>query len=264
MIYLKEEPSPALSPWIDCLWLIDSEGESTVHEEKIIPDGFTETIWHYGDAYEININGQWEKQSDFLLAGQLTNHFYLRNTGRSGMVGIKWKPQALHALFQTDMPSLIDRVIPLGDDLQRLFCPYDRSDPTLYLKELNNHLTTMLAEHSASSPMAQVIDCIFESKGKADVEQLADLAHMSTRNLERTFKRTIGLSPKFYSRIIRLRHVFEMIESGNRNWSDIVYESGFYDQSHFIKNFKSFIGEDPGKYGFDANNMANFHLRQKS
>mgnify|MGYP001801732866 CR=1 FL=1 len=90
---------------------------------------------------------------------------------------------------------------------------------------------------------------------------LCDQVASSQRKLERQFKSHVGLSPKFYARIIRLGHIFELMQQGDQSWSDLVYHSGFYDQSHFIKNFKEFTGEDPSSYGFEAENMANFHLR---
>lgn len=77
MIYRKHSPSNEIGHLIECYWWIDSEGDSSISEEKIIPDGFPEMIWHYGEPYEINLSGHWEVQPKALLAGQLTNHFFL-------------------------------------------------------------------------------------------------------------------------------------------------------------------------------------------
>lgn len=267
MIYQKLSPSEPLEPFIECYWWIDSEGDQTVSEEKIIPDGFPEMIFHYADAYEVNINAGWKPQTKALLAGQLTNHFYLRNTGASGMIGIKWKPDALNHLFQLDMPSLVDQVIELPTTLGHLFTPLQSLKPGLAteqnLKELDEHLLSLIGFSKEVSLASKAISIIHSTQGKTDIEQLSEQLNMSARSLERHFRKSVGLSPKFYSRIIRLNHVFEMVQSGNRDWADIVYQSGFYDQAHFIKNFKEFIGEDPSSYGFDAQNMANFHLRKQ-
>lgn len=267
MIYQKLSPSEPLEPFIECYWWIDSEGDQTVSEEKIIPDGFPEMIFHYADPYEVNIDSGWKPQTKALLAGQLTNHFYLRNTGASGMIGIKWKPDALNHLFQLDMPPLVDQVIELPTTLGHLFTPLQSLRPGLATKQsltmLDDHLAHLIQATQDTSPVSKAISLIHSSQGKTDIEQLSEQLHMSSRSLERHFRKSVGLGPKFYSRIIRLNHVFEMVQSGNRDWADIVYQSGFYDQAHFIKNFKEFIGEDPSSYGFDAKNMANFHLRKQ-
>ncbi|NQY35322.1 MAG: AraC family transcriptional regulator [Alteromonadaceae bacterium] len=80
------------------------------------------------------------------------------------------------------------------------------------------------------------------------------------RQLERYFKQAIGLPPKLYCRIIRFAYIFKLISTNNSNWSEISTQAGFYDQSHFIKNFKEFTGEEPSKYGFKAENLANLFL----
>jgi transcriptional regulator GlxA family with amidase domain len=85
---------------------------------------------------------------------------------------------------------------------------------------------------------------------------------LSERSLERYFKQWIGLTPKFYSRIIRFAHIFELVNKDQKNWAEISAQAGFYDQAHFIKNFRAFTGEEPSKYGFKEANMANFFLQK--
>ncbi len=96
------------------------------------------------------------------------------------------------------------------------------------------------------------------------VAVMAQSIGLSERQLERLFKKYIGLSPKFYTRIIRFSTIFELIQQEDPGWAGLAYESGFYDQSHFIRNFKAFTGEDPSRYGFDEKNMANFFLKKET
>ena len=101
---------------------------------------------------------------------------------------------------------------------------------------------------------------IINEKGLISLQEIQQKINISERSLERYFKKNIGISPKFYSRVIRLSNIFKLIQEGKTNWADIIYQSGFYDQSHFIKNFKEFTGEEPSNYGFNEQNMANFFL----
>ena len=78
--------------------------------EKIIPDGFTEIIFSYGDVYKSKISGNWTLQSPNLLAGQLITFFYLDNTSRTGSIAIKLKPEALTQLFGFSMDQYLDRI----------------------------------------------------------------------------------------------------------------------------------------------------------
>lgn len=269
MIYEKAKPSAALSRYIDCYWLIDSQNDSSIYEQKIIPDGYPETIFHYKDKYQINIAGHWEDQPSQLLAGQIKNHFYLRNTGASGMVGIKWQPAAIQILFGENMGLLTDRVIALPTTLATCFTSellniVNYEPPELAFKKLDQLLTKVLSPlPTATLPIEQALELIVKTKGMISLGDIADHAALSERQLERQFKKCVGLGPKFYCRIVRFAYIFELMQQGNKSWSDLVYSSGFYDQSHFIKNFKAFTGEDPSAYGFDERNMANFHLKKR-
>jgi AraC-like DNA-binding protein len=268
MIFRKIDPSHFLQQFIECFWQIDSVGNVKIETQKIIPDGYPETIFHYKDSYEIKIHGDWERQPKMLLGGQLKKHFFLRNTGESGMIGIKWKPAALAHLFDLKMDSLTNDVIELPDAMHFLFSPLMGRNLNLAdehpLELLDDFLSDQLKDdrgfteklaHKAST-------LILNKEGLINIKELTNRLNCSERQLERVFKSAIGLSPKFYSRIIRMGKTFELMKEGNNSWSDLVYESGFYDQPHFIKNFKEFTGEDPSAYGFEERNMANFHLKK--
>ena len=130
MLYDRISPPMSLSGLIDCYWVVESN-DLTISRQKIIPDGFPEIIFHYGDPYRINISGKWETQSKQLLAGQIRNHFLLENTGLSGMIGIKLKPHALAGIFFIEMSEYTDEVVDLMSVLSEEFeeiCPKMISD----------------------------------------------------------------------------------------------------------------------------------------
>lgn len=267
MIYHRQPPGKALQHIINCYWHIDSEGEAIVETQKIVPDGYPEIILHYGDAYEINLEGGWRAQSLQLLAGQIRHYFYLRNTGASGMIGIKLQPTALTCLFGLDQSTLTGKVIGLPEQITGVLSPVtsvlnaDMSTTTIF-KQLDDIFLNQTDQAVLAPEVDTALGLIMERNGNIGVNELTETIDCSERKLERLFKRFVGLSPKFYARIIRLSYIFELMQEGDKSWSDLVYDSGFYDQSHFIKNFKEFTGEDPSSYGFDERNMANFHLRK--
>lgn len=234
--------------------------------EKIIPDGFTELIFNYGDLYRANMNGEWHLQSANLFAGQLRSYFYLQNTGVTASVAVKLKPAALTQLYGIQMDQYLDKIVDLDtfphpelNRLKSILLPFDTEDQ---LKQVMDNYFLDLARQAASNPIQAALDLIFETNGIVSVAELALAAGCGERQLERLFKRFVGLSPKYYARIIRFNYIFQLLNSGTSSWADIVYQSGYYDQSHFIRNFKAFTGEDPSGYYFDAPNMANFFLNK--
>lgn len=266
MIFEKIYPDESIKHLVDCYWIVDSQGDKTISRQKIIPDGFPEIILHYGDSYKTNLFGDWQLQPKLLLAGQIRHHFHLENTGKSGMIGIKLRPTALSYLFNQDMAQLTNQIIPLPNYLSNVLAPLTNDLPNNATTtfELIDALFIEILKEKKPAPdnTNMVVNKILASNGMISKTVLASIAGCSERQLERRFKKHVGLSPKFYSRIIRFGYIFELMQAKDNSWADLVYESGFYDQSHFIKNFQEFTGEDPSSYGFDAQNMANFHLKK--
>lgn len=80
----------------------------------------------------------------------------------------------------------------------------------------------------------------------ASIDQAASIACLSTRQFERKCKERLGIPPKVYARLSRFFKAFHQIEAKqNTPWTDIVYGLGYYDQMHFIKDFKDFTGHTP-------------------
>jgi AraC-like DNA-binding protein len=243
---------------------LESSNPPTV--QKIIPDGFPEIIFHYRDAYKINIGGTWEDQEKQLLAGQIRKYFFLENTGESGMFGIKLKPYAVTQLFGIDMKTIVDTVIPLPAQI--------RPPLSLVATQLNDGFVVEQIVELCESVLKNIvgtrtnpqngieeaIHLISTRNGMVTIQELINHCRLGERQLERLFRKYIGLSPKFYSRVIRFNYIFELYKYDNPDWADIVHQAGFYDQSHFIKNFKAFTGEDPSSYIFENTTLANLFL----
>jgi len=268
MIYKQIEPIPSLASLIDCYWIIESD-DTAVRVEKIIPDGYPEIILHYGDPYRIKIGLHWEDQAHALLAGQITDHFYLESTGASGMVGIKLKPSAVTRLYGVSMDTLTNTVVYIKDfipeyDYNRLNEIRLMGNHDTMIEALNElFLDTVVESSEQSEIIEKALELIIISKGMISIGEIQSILDVGERKLERLFQRYVGLSAKLYARIIRFSTIFQLKRDGRDTWADLVYEAGFYDQSHFIKNFKEFTGEDPSSYLFENQTMANFFLNRQ-
>ena len=269
MIYKQIASTIQVEQFIKSFWLIDSRNDATITIEKIIPDGYPELIFHYEDAYKVNISGTWLEQEKYLIAGQIKNHFFLENTGKIGMFGIKFQPWALKILFDIDMSLVTNTVVSINKALHKRINPVleiaiNKSllfeDKVMAIESwfIDNLNLKKIDIHNGQIATKLIID----TKGKIPIKEIIETVNISERSLERYFKIHIGLTPKFYSRIIRFSYIFHLIQDRNFNWSDITFLAGFYDQPHFIRNFKKFTREEPSKYGFTEENMANFFLKK--
>lgn len=267
MNYFMTEPDSDLKDIVQNFWMIESDSSEQVIQ-KIVPDGYPELIFHYGDSYECNFGLGWNLQSGSLIAGQIRNFFHLRNTGRSAMFAIKFQPWALKMLFNISMYELVDSVIPAENTEPLIFNELRKTALNSNsfedrVKEVSEWLRAYRSSNTMSyhKPLVGIVKEIINTNGAIPIHKLLDEYGIGERTLERNFKTYIGLPPKFYSRVIRLSYIFSLVENDEADWMDISFAAGFYDQSHFIKDFKEFTGDEPTKYPFLEKNMANFFLK---
>lgn len=261
MNYYQHEPEGELATIVKWFWMIESEDRDTI-EQKIIPDGYPEVVFHSGDPYKINISGHWEQQGNRLLAGQIRKFFHLRNTGKSRMFAIKLQPWTVGTLFQANAADLLDQVIDLPqvspwNEISEVAC-----DPGSFEQKCDLIGKKLIGiEPHFSDQLKKAIELIIEQNGLLNIGDITTKTATTERTLERLFKIHVGLSPKRFCRIVRHAFIFRIVNEKPKNWAEVAYRAGYYDQTHFIKNFKEFTGEDPSKYGFDESNMANFFLK---
>ena len=165
------------------------------------------------------------------------------------------------------MDTLTDRVVDVvkqsGADelaeLQQSVAAIDADSRVPHVEEFFRQRKTRFApDHLVDISLKE----IFTNHGMISIQEIAVSTGFSERHIEQLFKRFVGLSPKFFARIVRFSHVFNVVSDKRPDWNDVVYKAGFYDQSHFIRNFKAFTGEDPSKYMFGRQDLANFFLKQ--
>jgi len=90
---------------------------------------------------------------------------------------------------------------------------------------------------------------IVRNRGALSIQLLSDRIGISQNHLGTQFKRFIGIPPKEFARLYRFAHVLHVIDSTHTmNWTSIAHQAGFYDQSHFNKDFVAFTGYSPTDY----------------
>lgn len=268
MKFERRDPSPATQKAIECYWIVQDD-DTTPVKQKIIPDGFTEIIFHFGDSYRLNLEGKWQRQTKSLFAGQISGHFHLENTGATNIIGIKLKPAAVAHLFGVSMRPFTDRVVDLkqavGSKMKLLDVsirkPADDDDRVSLIEDFFSDQCTL---YPKDHPVDRALEMIFSKKGMIPVSDICKELSVGDRYIQQLFRKYVGLSPKFFARIVRFSYIFQLIKEKNPDWASVVYEAGYYDQSHFIRNFKAFTGEDPTAYIFAQKSLANFFMKKQA
>jgi len=265
MIYREFQPAPTLQPYVECYWIAEGDGAGVT--QKIVPDGFTEIVFHYGDRYRFrDYKGKEKLQSRVILAGQITQPIYLTPTGNSGVIGIKFKPTGIWKLFGWNMQSFTDTAVDLAElphtnsiDLIEKLKTSASAETKVVLTE--NYLLQQLI-HARNTIADDFIHEIDLSSGTISITDLNKKFAIPIRKIERLFNEQVGIPAKRYSRIIRFRHVFQLLQKETWSKAEATYLAGYFDQAHFNKEFRIFSGEDPGTYFAQHHEFANFFLNR--
>ena len=165
---------------------------------------------------------------------------YFRAAGASPFFSVP-----LHELFRESMS--LDNFVARAELLclqERLYkAGSDRQRVNIVEQFLVNRLSTT----SPDALVLTALDTIHKAKGNIRIAILAKQLHTSQSPLEKRFRKVVGTSPKKYACIVRLKHVLE-IGKGKASLTEVGYEAGFYDQAHFIKEFRDFTGESPEQF----------------
>jgi transcriptional regulator GlxA family with amidase domain len=132
----------------------------------------------------------------------------------------------------------------------------------VYLSE--TWLRQRLQQALTPSPLIQPsLTLIAQTDGQLSMQTVADSLAVSTRQLERLYQTEVGLPPKRFARMMRVRKARAILKQNDfQTLADVAYAHGYYDQPHFIREFKSVVGMTPGDYSYHQQKKHKARLNQ--
>jgi AraC-like DNA-binding protein len=247
--YQEFPADKSLAPSVKCFWVLEDSPAPDSPVDAVVPDGCPEIIVHYGDRFTEDASGGRIVQSDVIVTGQMTRPLMLRPTGRVGMVAARFRADGLFPILGVPMHELVDRRVPLEticSDVSILQARIaEASSDRERISHLATYLKSKLTERRALDAVVEHdVQAILASGGQISPDELAKRAGLTARQLERRFQVSVGVSPKFLSRIVRFRAIFDRLQSPTP-WPNVALDCGFFDQSHLIRDFKQFAGQSP-------------------
>jgi AraC-like DNA-binding protein len=138
-----------------------------------------------------------------------------------------------HFFKQADIREIQEKLEAAETDNQRL-------------KIVEDFLLSQLRERETDRLVAGALHHIYHSKGTIRIAALAELLHTSQSPLEKRFRAIVGASPKKFAGIVRAQHMMELMNDNKQDSAE--HLSAYYDQAHFIKDFKNFSSMTPEQY----------------
>ena len=228
--YHEIAASPRLAAAIECFWV--GQGAGGLH--RVTPDGCADILFTGGQLQ---------------LVGPMTTWRDFRLERGQRLFGVRFRPGMWTSLAGAPADCLIDRMQPMHD----LWGSRARS-LTEQLAEAGSVAQAIQVMEAAIpvpahySPVEHALAWMERRHGAVSLDELAARAGLSPRQLRRVCVERTGLSPKFLARVLRFRRASERLAApGNRpsGLAGLALDCGYYDQAHFIHEFREFSGRSP-------------------
>lgn len=263
MNYQTYKPHKDLESIVKFYWTMEVPFDPKNQKQKIVPDGCIEMTFNFGDKIKRYIS-----ETDFILhpnamvMGQRTKSFDILPVGNVDTFAICFYPIGFANFVKTPLENLVDKETPISElfgqaeayELEQQMIQAINTRQRIEIVE--TFLLKILSEKNTISNIVKTtVEALLKTNGTTPINVLLNDDISKRRQLERHFKKQIGISPKQLGKAIRLQATLNLLlNKKSETLTDIAYESQYFDQNHFIKDFKDLVGVTPKEF------LANEHM----
>ena len=268
--YREFPPSPPLLPFVECLWILKSHSNFFKKRELVIPGGRIELIFNLGSPVEWIDSKDLSASRSFIgsyILGPRNRPFFVEQNGLIQMLGARFRHGGLAPFIPMPMNILINEVVlaeeVFGNEINELtfrLCEsaYDASSINL----IQNYLAKRIHNEVDTRQALRLIFWVKESES-LPLNALSEKSGVHYKKLERIFSRYTGYNPKNFTRVIRFYRALQQMKAKPSSLTGIGLNGGYYDQPHFIRDFKAFTGKSPSQFSTENPTIANLLLQSK-
>lgn len=257
MINHLHRPGPPLSQFVELFWYY--EGVSLPHEkERLLPQGTVELVIDLREKQPAVCDGcrpdGFESSPSALVCGPHSRFFIMDTACQAQVIGIHFRPGGAFPFLKLPADELQNRHVALDDlwgsragELRErvLAAPAPQDKITI----LETFLMAQACRPLSTHPAVRFALQEFERREMPAVATVTDHIGLSSRRFIQVFSEEVGLSPKLFSRVRRFQQVLQIIHCARAvDWAEIALGCGYFDQAHFIHDFKEFSGINPTAY----------------
>jgi len=252
-------PCARLRPFVRYYWILKCHGAAASTDEYLAPDGFEELIFSYAGRFRrTEIQGQQVSRdvlaSSYVVGCKTVGVNCLRLDDLC-MVGVKLWPNSLYSLLGIPMSELRGRPLPLGTLRDRKLLEleskiHDARSEEEIKRVLDASLCPAELSRRSGGLVGMSVSRIFQARGDIVIDRILKSEGAHYRTAERAFRERVGVPPKQLAKVVRFKHAYTTLNrrtscaSAARSPLDF----GYYDASHFLKDFRLFTGTSPRQF----------------
>lgn len=248
-------PSPWLQPYVRLIWSLElDEPGSFGPPERIAPDGIVELVFHYRRPMIVRFSGEsYGRQPRSSMVFQTRRFIEIEPEGATGFISVRFQPWGAHPFLPLPLSELADCVVaaeqvwggPVRELEERLAAaPSVRARVALVEQFLQRQFC-----FRGRPEVEALVRTIWRRRGNLGVAELCWELGFTERTLERVFAATLGMPPRSFIRLARFLHACSLMRRREcQNLTAVSYECGYFDQAHFIGDFKAYAGITPREF----------------
>jgi len=254
---MEFSPGDRLKQYIQCYFTCETD-TALVTEDHVFASGCAEIMFNLGsDGPEQLVNGEAIHEPAVQLWGQTIRPLTFTSFRKHAMLGVRFFPHTAACFFDEPVSTFNDQILDFNEIAgapARLL--YDKLLHTVNVHErielLEQFLLTRLLAFEHRFGKINMVGSILKDMSRNDfLENISSFAArygLSSRYLQKIFINYSGLSPNLFSKIARFQKGLQLVTQRDLSLTTIAYRCGYFDQSHFIKDFKFFTDVAPSHF----------------
>jgi AraC-like DNA-binding protein len=244
-------PLPAISHSIESYYFYSFNNLEPIIE-TYFPNGKTGIVIHFGEPVCFKgPNDEWQKMKGINFVSCVNFPVELKLSGNTDTLAIVLLPYSIYNIFRIRIPIMlasIDATSYFPVDFQRMLKALGSEEEKVIF--LNDFFLEKLNHYKPEQDKFKTLcDYIIQTKGLTSRQQLSDLFGLSENYIHKMFYTKLGLSIKPFAQLVRISSILEDIYRGQeKDYFEILVKYGYFDQAHFIKDFKKLTGKTPSRY----------------
>jgi AraC-like DNA-binding protein len=257
MIYQSHIPGPPLREFIELMWF--GEDYIVPHAlERVLPTGDMSLIINLFEdrtrVYDSQDLSKCETLNGAIVVGAYSKFSVIDTAEQRSTMGAVFKPGGAFPFFKLPAGELQDTDVSLdtlwGAEASLLREQLlEAKTPEAKFAAFEHAFLNRMAASLDPHPAVRFAVCNFRRVPNRAISAVTDQIGLSERRFIQLFARQVGLTPKLYCRVQRFQRVLRHIaRSASIDWAEIALTCGYFDQAHFIHDFRAFSGINPSSY----------------
>jgi len=241
-----------LKDLVKYIWIFRSKKEFVV-DNILFPSSNIDFVLNLSDPITYIMNDKAQTFNGFHFSGIRDSFSIVKHAGMIDVAGVAFHPTGAYPFIKNSLSDYSNKTLELNDVIDGFDSIYDElknaetdlARVDIIEKKLLDIIDTSL---TPKKHLNEFINTLSINRYKVKIDDFCQQIGVNQKTFERDFKKYVGITPKAFIKLTRFHKTLtQMIKNNYENLTSLGYNQGYFDQTHFIKDFKFYMGTTPSK-----------------